>query len=100
MLRRPPRPTRTATLLPYTTLFRSDDDAAHGAQEDARRDEKAAGLGGGASVLSHGSPSHGPLYRARCCRRPMLVNGSLSKAVRHFERRRRYNPLQIGRAHV
>src|SRR3546814_15065054 len=25
MLRRPPRSTRTATLFPYTTLFRSDD---------------------------------------------------------------------------
>src|SRR3546814_1856669 len=26
MLRRPPRSTRTDTLFPYTTLFRSDDD--------------------------------------------------------------------------
>src|SRR3546814_12625540 len=26
MIRRPPRSTRTYTLLPYTTLFRSDDD--------------------------------------------------------------------------
>src|SRR3546814_12836213 len=26
MFRRPPRPTRTDTLLPYTTLFRSGDD--------------------------------------------------------------------------
>src|SRR3546814_8990738 len=28
MIRRPPRSTRTDTLFPYTTLFRSDDDAA------------------------------------------------------------------------
>src|SRR3546814_17315956 len=28
MIRRPPRSTRTDTLLPYTTLFRSQDDAA------------------------------------------------------------------------
>src|SRR3546814_9235663 len=27
MIRRPPRSTRTDTLFPYTTLFRSDDDA-------------------------------------------------------------------------
>src|SRR3546814_11611083 len=27
MIRRPPRPTRTDTLFPYTTLFRSDVDA-------------------------------------------------------------------------
>src|SRR3546814_19797586 len=28
MIRRPPRSTRTDTLFPYTTLFRSEDDAA------------------------------------------------------------------------
>src|SRR3546814_14890988 len=30
MRRRPPRSTRTDTLLPYTTLFRSDDDVRPG----------------------------------------------------------------------
>src|SRR3546814_17852365 len=30
MLRRPPRSTRTATLFPYTTLFRSDGDGDQG----------------------------------------------------------------------
>src|SRR3546814_13544413 len=29
MIRRPPRPTRTDTLFPYTTLFRSDIDGRH-----------------------------------------------------------------------
>src|SRR3546814_11786721 len=29
MIRRPPRSTRTDTLFPYTTLFRSDDEAGH-----------------------------------------------------------------------
>src|SRR3546814_3511485 len=29
MIRRPPRSTRTDTLVPYTTLFRSDADAVH-----------------------------------------------------------------------
>src|SRR3546814_10307631 len=29
MIRRPPRSTRTDTLLPYTTLFRSDKSADH-----------------------------------------------------------------------
>src|SRR3546814_20897016 len=42
MLRRPPRSTRTYTLFPYTTLFRSLDDAPtrgdqHAAQQLARR---------------------------------------------------------------
>src|SRR3546814_10034127 len=32
MIRRPPRSTRTDTLFPYTTLFRSDGDAAGPAQ--------------------------------------------------------------------
>src|SRR3546814_1671875 len=30
MIRRPPRSTRTDTLFPYTTLFRSDEDPARG----------------------------------------------------------------------
>src|SRR3546814_5207603 len=32
MLRRPPRSTRTDTLFPYTTLFRSDDRCNHSIQ--------------------------------------------------------------------
>src|SRR3546814_13129949 len=32
MIRQPPRPTRTATRFPYTTLFRSPDDRARGHQ--------------------------------------------------------------------
>src|SRR3546814_3756851 len=35
MIRRPPRTTRTDTLFPYTTLFRSDRRIAHGAGVDA-----------------------------------------------------------------
>src|SRR3546814_19527444 len=36
MIRRPPRSTRTDTLFPYTTLFRSQDGAAHGARRAHR----------------------------------------------------------------
>src|SRR3546814_10096901 len=42
MIRRPPRSTRTDTLFPYTTLFRSADGAALG-REDSGRD--CAGVG-------------------------------------------------------
>src|SRR3546814_12522052 len=35
MIRLPPRSTRTDTLFPYTTLFRSDDHAAEGDREAA-----------------------------------------------------------------
>src|SRR3546814_9252788 len=46
MIRRPPRSTRTDTLFPYTTLFRSDQDAfqrAH-AQLDIRQHGAAGGI--------------------------------------------------------
>src|SRR3546814_16990719 len=41
MIRRPPRSTRTDTLFPYTTLFRSDDA------------ERLAGLDGKAHAMQH-----------------------------------------------
>src|SRR3546814_9543873 len=37
MIRRPPRSTRTDTLFPYTTLFRSPPPARAGARRDAAR---------------------------------------------------------------
>src|SRR3546814_941528 len=53
MVRRPPRPTRTDTLFPYTTLFRSDDVLAPG---NLRHDGPAAGrhqdVPGGMTVLA------------------------------------------------
>src|SRR3546814_16134516 len=39
MMRRPPRSTRTDTLFPYTTLFRSA--RRHAAEEDQQRDRQA-----------------------------------------------------------
>src|SRR3546814_9754457 len=44
MIRRPPRATRTDTLFPYTTLFRSDDDRAGGGAAAHRGDEAAVDL--------------------------------------------------------
>src|SRR3546814_12485339 len=35
MIRRPPRSTRTDTLFPYTTLFRSAEQAEHGVEQRA-----------------------------------------------------------------
>src|SRR3546814_13718977 len=43
LIRRPPRSTRTDTLLPYTTLFRSDavpDDRQHRDQQTEQRDRR------------------------------------------------------------
>src|SRR3546814_15016447 len=48
MIRRPPRSTRTDTLFPYTTLFRSDRPVHHGgqhAEHDAAPPHDVVGAG-------------------------------------------------------
>src|SRR3546814_6885233 len=45
MIRRPPRSTRTDTLFPYTTLFRSDDDALGLQGAQPRRQHLGGDLG-------------------------------------------------------
>src|SRR3546814_18344241 len=54
MIRRPPRSTRTDTLFPYTTLFRS---ARAGGDGDIDGQRPGAQRAGGADWL----PSHGPV---------------------------------------
>src|SRR3546814_7106527 len=49
MIRRPPRSTRTDTLFPYTTLFRSDHGAMSG------MDHGAMAAGASAAAADHGS---------------------------------------------
>src|SRR3546814_8003778 len=56
MIRRPPRSTRTDTLFPYTTLFRSICRAVHRAEDLARRLGRA----------EQGRAAH--LFRARAVR--------------------------------
>src|SRR3546814_14310157 len=66
MIRRPPRSTRTDTLFPYTTLFRSERDAvAHlrhrlAQQKAARRAPPPAG-GSGQARPSQAGPGDGPV---------------------------------------
>src|SRR3546814_13772690 len=62
MRRRPPRSTRTDTLLPYTTLFRSLEDHAvwFGRDEEAGFDEDVAGFGG---LVGHLFPAFQPAFR-------------------------------------
>src|SRR3546814_9406987 len=50
MIRRPPRSTRTDTLFPYTTLFRSGAEAAGRDACRLRRGEHGAGIGGGEEI--------------------------------------------------
>src|SRR3546814_19869532 len=65
MIRRPPRSTRTDTLFPYTTLFRSYDDRVSGVHAGRRQGRKTddtigrgtwcnRGLGGCTSVSAAG----------------------------------------------
>src|SRR3546814_3077771 len=51
MIRRPPRSTRTDTLFPYTTLFRS---AWHETAEHLRTDARALGIEIGADRVARG----------------------------------------------
>src|SRR3546814_5401816 len=59
MIRRPPRSTRTDTLLPYTTLFRSQDGKAH-AQCSGEHHVNAEVRSG------RRKPGDGDYYRKRC----------------------------------
>src|SRR3546814_7159862 len=52
MIRRPPRSTRTDTLVPYTTLFRSDDDAHSAIGAGVRRRGDQAGTASTSSIES------------------------------------------------
>src|SRR3546814_6225141 len=71
MIRRPPRSTRTDTLFPYTTLFRSPR-ARHCGRSDAR-DSRDCRYGRSVSFLPArpvGAASHeGGRQPCRCCRR-------------------------------
>src|SRR3546814_4666335 len=61
MIRRPPRSTRTDTLFPYTTLFRSDQpgDDAVGEQEDEEAIEQARPRIGGEVAPARAQPFEG-----------------------------------------
>src|SRR3546814_7646868 len=60
MIRRPPRSTRTDTLCPYTTLFRSSRSwpSASRSRTELRRGEKLSGLGNGATGSPRSCRSH------------------------------------------
>src|SRR3546814_13457154 len=53
MIRRPPRSTRTDTLFPYTTLFRSSDSSQSDRIEARRRPRPPARQGGCLSLIEY-----------------------------------------------
>src|SRR3546814_10316344 len=91
MIRRPPRSTRTDTLFPYTTLFRSAEGAAApapGRDGDAasRRDQPSAGGDGAARRRrgEHGASAaqHAALFRDECHRRSEEHTSELQSLMR------------------
>src|SRR3546814_10430643 len=90
MMRRPPRSTRTDTLCPYTTLFRSEagqpdrQRQAHGRAERAAPGQRAA-VGDLADHGEHHEPGHryrDPPQGAHPTRRPRSVSGVSLAGVR------------------
>src|SRR3546814_3923705 len=64
MLRRPPRSTRTDTLFPYTTLFRSTEDPDYNARLGQAYLKELLGEFGGSYILALAAYNAGP-SRAR-----------------------------------
>src|SRR3546814_14250777 len=70
MIRRPPRSTRTDTLFPYTTLFRScqtSGTAAHCHESGPRTIPRGRELGPGAASTTRCFLSVSPLYQHSVC---------------------------------
>src|SRR3546814_19396942 len=114
MLRRPPRSTRTDTLFPYTTLFRSDRFVGIAAQRD-RSDELPAlllrhvaqeHLSDGRAVQRHAAPRLEPQperpLRLDAVEIDHLVTGQDTEVAGLADgvRERLQDGVEIGRAHV
>src|SRR3546814_11975588 len=108
MIRRPPRSTRTDTLFPYPTLFRSD---GHGAGRGARCSmayclSYARALRGAAClpVFRHGKPSTDGLrlyVTEAFFRRLIMPSSSLTVAVKDERRHRlRSEERRVGKEGV
>src|SRR3546814_12132982 len=100
MIRRPPRSTRTDTLFPYTTLFRSP-------QFVTLSELCQAEYGGGKPVFalsvalrSLGLPCHLPAKSAAMALDPINAANAINIAYRRTTTLRRHLCPQIGRAHV
>src|SRR3546814_11712947 len=95
MIRRPPRSTRTDTLFPYTTLFRSEADAGALADrlggeegiEDARAD---FGRHAGAAV------AHGDAHLPAGCPLGRSLGREISSGDGEAPRRRRFQRRLLG----
>src|SRR3546814_5210567 len=121
MIRRPPRPTRTATLFPYTTLFRSPSRfsrAASGSRNGASSSTRRIRIGYSSVMMCEGNRARsmcslwklGSSVVVTACRRaaPRLrvvhVDADTAAIVHHLDAIDAasvgLHALEIGRAHV
>src|SRR3546814_11173502 len=85
MIRRPPRSTRTDTLFPYTTLFRSADGRPHHSGDRAPPGHRAQGR----PDRGHGRrPHRRPGHPRRADRAGRPVRGAGTAAIPRLSRRR------------
>src|SRR3546814_10108705 len=85
MIRRPPRSTRTDTLFPYTTLFRSEADrecraGAH-LQEAGEAGRRRAGGGEHRCIQDEEAGGRGPARLPRALRVPIAASSPLRTAL-------------------
>src|SRR3546814_5348906 len=115
MIRRPPRSTRTDTLFPYTTLFRSGDQrlARLAAEGLLGREEGEFGelLGDGAAALGAARGHVGPQSPRDAARvdAPMAVEasvldreegaGDMLRQLRHLDRRLDRKSTRLNSSH-
>src|SRR3546814_20531117 len=92
MIRRPPRSTRTNTLCPYTTLFRSDyDDAADAWKKSVvellSAEKPASAAAPAPSVFPSAPPVHDKRnpFAATILENIVIVGRGSSKETRHIE---------------
>src|SRR3546814_21067463 len=103
IIRRPPRSTRTDTLFPTTTLFRSQLEQPHGRMAVAglaRRSPSSATVRR-ISPVQNGTPSIEAANRDIAQRRNTFASAAAPPVFRYtpLPRRTAHDP-QIGRAHV
>src|SRR3546814_16997354 len=84
MIRRPPRSTRTDTLFPHTTLFRSGCGGAPAQQPEPRRRDRKGGRRGDPPYL----PRHGAYRHRDGARRAVSREGAGARRGHRFPARR------------